>query len=142
MRLERISHKIGSLVTISILMHFASAHATGQEFQNRQPLITVFEYYQVDELPRYESSLLTFDAEIIKLLKWPDIWHGEGYVVLSFVVSLEGFVEQIKIEKGLCGQCDLNAVEALAQLEDWRPGVKNGKPVLTRMYVRINYTIK
>jgi hypothetical protein len=142
MRHGRISYVIGSLVYLSALLHFATADVYGQKHQTIQPCYEVFEYYHVDELPQYGDSLSAFDSELYDRLKWPDQWHGEGYVVLSFVVLPEGTIEHIRVEKGLCNQCDLNAVDALSQLVDWKPGVKNGKPVATRMYARIRFVIR
>jgi protein TonB len=142
MRHERISHVIGSLVCFSALLYFTSASEYGSKHQALQSHIEVFEYYQVEELPRYRDSLSAFDTDLYDRLKWPNLWHGEGDVVLSFIVSQKGTVEHIRVEKGLCDQCDVNAVDALAQLEDWKPGVKNGKLVATRMYVRVRFVIR
>jgi len=142
MRHERISHVIGSLVCLSALLYFTSANEYGSKYQTMQPRIEVFEYYQVDELPRYGDSLSAFNTNLYNLLKWPNLWHGEGDVVLSFIVTQKGTIEHIRVEKGLCDQCDINAIDALAQLENWKPGVKNGKLVATRMYARVRFAIR
>lgn len=142
MRQERISIVIGSMVYLGSLLNFVNADVYGQQQQILQPRFEVFEYYQVDKLPQYGDSLSAFDSDLYDRLKWPEPWHGEGDVVLSFVVLPDGTVEYIRVERGLCDQCDLNAVEALAQLRDWKPGVKNGNPVAVRMYARVRFSIR
>jgi protein TonB len=114
---------------------FAQDQTTNKELQQ------VYEYYQVDKLPYYEGTS-DFKPALDRNLEWPDPFHGEGRVILSFVVSTEGKLRDIQILRGLCEPCDDNAINALKKLVDWTPGKINGQAVSTRMYVSVNFRIQ
>jgi hypothetical protein len=142
MRHVRIFHLVSNCVLLSLVFYLISNHVYSKKNELEQRRIEVFEYYQVDQLPIYLGSVASFDMKLKDCIEWPEVWHGEGYVLLSFIISIDGNIMHIRVERGLCDQCDINAVAALSKLNHWEPGLKNEEPVATRMFVRVEFAIK
>jgi len=123
-----------SFLSINCYEIFAQVQSSADENER------VFEYYQVDKLPQHEGSS-DFEPVMYRKLEWPELFHGEGRVVLSFVITADGTLNQIQILSGLCEQCDDNAIRALSKLKKWDPGERNGEIVSTRMYVNVRFQI-
>lgn len=63
------------------------------------PQEKVFFYLDVDELPRFnDTNVLEY---IYKNIKYPDQIDIQGTVIVSFVVTKNGTVDNIKLEKNL-----------------------------------------
>ena len=101
----------------------------------------VFEYYQVDELPKYKGSS-DFESPLYKKLEWPEGFDGQGSVFLSFVVASNGDLRNLQVIRGLCEHCDKNAKTALSELREWRPAQRDSIEVATRMYVNIFFRLQ
>jgi periplasmic protein TonB len=65
----------------------------------------------------------------------------QGTVVLQFVVSASGKIDQVKIMKGIGGGCDEEAKRVVLKMPDWTPGNHNNKAVAVRMTVPIKFTL-
>jgi TonB family protein len=67
----------------------------------------------------------------------------EGVVGLSCVVRPDGRVTDISVTQSLDAVfgLDKNAVEAMGQSE-FKPGMKNNKPVAVKIAVQMNFTLK
>ena len=67
----------------------------------------------------------------------------EGKVGLSAVVRSDGAVSDVKVEESLdtIDGLDANAVKAM-KLWEFKPGMKDGKPVAVRIRVEIAYSLK
>jgi len=115
--------------------------ANGQSFGELKEGQEVFEYYQVDELPKYKGSS-DFESPLYKNLEWPEGFDGQGSVFLSFVVASNGALRNIQVIRGLCEHCDKNAKTALSELREWTPAQRNSTAVATRMYVNIFYRLQ
>lgn len=74
-----------------------------------------------------------FDYSPIGQQKW------DGKVYLSFWVSAEGNVEDVKVVKGYSALVDSAAVRAVQSLHDWIPGRQNGHPVGLQLTIPIFY---
>lgn len=66
----------------------------------------------------------------------------EGKVFLSFVVSKDGSLSDIKVERGIGGGCDEAAVAVLEKSPKWNPGKQRGVPVNSRFRFYINFQLK
>jgi periplasmic protein TonB len=67
----------------------------------------------------------------------------EGNVLLDVIVLADGNVGDVKVEKSLDTTygLDANAVQAMKQWE-FKPAMKDGKPVAVRVHVEMNFTLK
>jgi len=67
-----------------------------------------------------------------------------GTCIISFIVNADGTKSEILIVKSIaaCPECDIEALQAVKKMPNFKPGVKNGKPVRTRYNLPINFRIK
>ena len=56
----------------------------------------------------------------------------QGRVILQFVVSEKGKVEDVKVVRGVYNLLDKEAHRVISQSPDWEPGLQDGKPVKVR----------
>jgi TonB family protein len=66
--------------------------------------------------------------------------HIEGSVILGTVVTSKGEPRQIHVQKSLEKELDQKAVEALRQWQ-FAPGLKDNKPVATRVSVEMRFNV-
>ena len=57
----------------------------------------------------------------------------KGKVFVEFVVEKTGELTEIKILRGLCDECDKEAIRLVKAMPNWTPGSQGGKLVRTRM---------
>ncbi len=65
----------------------------------------------------------------------------EGAVMLSTEIDTEGLAQNIQVLKGLDGGLDQSAIAAVSQ---WRfkPGKKDGKPVVVEARIEVNFRLQ
>jgi len=86
-----------------------------------------------------QDSLMTF---IKRNLKFPRLDRTvSGKVFVEFVVHEDGSTTDLKVLKGLCEQCDKNALEALSKMPKWTPAKKDDKPVKSRVIIPIIFKL-
>jgi len=69
--------------------------------------------------------------------------HLEGTVVLTVVVQDDGKVGEVKVSKSLDPTYGLDK-QAVAAAKQWefKPGMKDGKPVAVRVDLELKFTLK
>ena len=67
--------------------------------------------------------------------------YVDGKVIVSFIVNEIGILGDIRIEKSLCAECDINAIAAVKNLENWTSGKKNKTNVESKLYIPVNFKI-
>ncbi|GAB5528017.1 MAG: hypothetical protein Roseis2KO_58890 [Roseivirga sp.] len=63
----------------------------------------------------------------------------EGDVVVSFVVGKSGQIGDIRFVEKLGNGCDEAVLQAIMESEQWKPGMKDGKLINTRVKVPISF---
>ena len=91
-------------------------------------------YTFVDESAEYpggRSELLKYLAEHIQYPQTAREMGIEGKCYLTFVVSENGFISNVKVKKGVtdCKECDEEAMRVVRSMPHWKPGKINGKAV-------------
>jgi protein TonB len=102
------------------------------------------EFKLVEEMPGYPGGQDALYSAISANIIYPDIaWKAgiDGKVLLSFVIEKDGSVSNIRIEKGIGGGCDEEAVKAVSKLNKWNPGIQNGRPVRVRMVMPVFFRL-
>jgi protein TonB len=97
----------------------------------------------VEKMPTFPGGLEEVTRWLSKHITYPDIAleQGiEGKVTLRFVVSEDGSIGDIKIQKGLSKECDEEAVRAVRKMPKWIPGEQNGKKV--KVYYSLPVTFR
>lgn len=94
------------------------------------------------EFPGGLEAMYTF---ISKHLNYPSLAREngkEGKVVISFVISKNGEVQQIEVERSLGFGCDEEAVRVIENMPQWTPATQNDKPVAVRMVLPIVFRLQ
>jgi periplasmic protein TonB len=98
--------------------------------------------YQVDEKPMFpngEAALLKYLSENIKYPALARENGIEGKVILSFIISKIGSIEDIKVLRGIGAGCDEEAIKVIKKMPIWLPGKIKGKPVKVKFTLPIWY---
>ena len=97
---------------------------------------------QMPDFPGGEKALLSYLATNIK---YPVIARQNGItgpVYVGFVVTKEGKVSDVKIQRGIGGGCDEEAVRVVQSMPQWKPGKQNGVAVSVRYTLAVNFTLE
>lgn len=98
-------------------------------------------YLYVDKMPLYEGGQSELKKFIDYNIQWPGEFDGQGTVLTSFVITREGIVSDIKIEKTLCLECDNEAIRLIKLFPLWKPGVLDSQNVDVIIYLPIQFRI-
>ena len=66
----------------------------------------------------------------------------QGKVYISFVVGKDGRITDVKVERGIGGGCDEEALRVVREMPDWKPGMQNGYAVATRFYMPVSFVLR
>lgn len=124
---------------------------------------TVFDV--VDVAPEYKGGIAALQKKLGKLVVYPE--NGKemkitGKIYISFVIGKDGNLQDMKVVKGISedykpgnlasetdkaryqAALDMEkaALDAVSSLSGWSPGLKEGKPVSTRMTIPINFQLQ
>lgn len=112
----------------------------------------VVEEEKKDEVFKFVEQMPSFpdgDAALLKYLaqniKYPAIAKEngiEGKVVVAFVVSKTGNIEQVKVVRGIGGGCDEEAARVIRTMPKWSAGKHNGKAVSVSYTVPVSFKLE
>jgi len=91
-----------------------------------------------------EPELIGSLGDLQKQIKYPEMARKagiEGRVFIQFVVDENGFVTQAKVDKGIGGGCDEEALRVVRQAR-FTPGKQRNKAVKVRMSLPITFKLK
>jgi len=88
----------------------------------------------VDEYAEYIGGRPAMLAYMQKNFHYPETaieQEIEGKVFTQFVVSKEGDISDVTVERGIagCSECDKEAIRVVKKMPRWKPGKKNGRAV-------------
>ncbi len=92
----------------------------------------------IDVYPRYpggDEARLNF---LRKNVRYPEIALKskiQGVVIVVFIIETDGSISNVRIEKGIGGGCDEEALRVAQLMPRWDPGKRQAKPV--RVMVRM-----
>lgn len=98
-------------------------------------------YIFVDEMPKFEGGNIKLQKIIDQNIQWPKNFDGQGQVLTSFVVTKNGNIDRVKIEKKLCNECDEEAIRLVKLLTKWNPGKIGSQNVDVIIYLPIKFKI-
>lgn len=102
-------------------------------------------YLVTDVMPEFPGGQQNLYKFINNNLQYPKsaLSAGlKGRVIVSFVVSNEGKVTNIQIDKGLSKECNNESLRILNKMPMWKPGMHNGKSVRVKYTLPILFSIK
>jgi len=89
-------------------------------------------FNHVEVMPRYpggDAALLKFLQENINYPKESQEKGIQGRVVVRYIVTSDGSIENVEVVKSLDSLCDKEAVRVVKAMPKWIPGKQNGTPV-------------
>jgi TonB family protein len=98
----------------------------------------------VDNSASPAGGMQDFYDKIAGVLQYPDQARKmgvQGKVFVEFTVMEDGKLTDFKVVKGIGAGCDAEALRAVAQMGNWKPGEMNGKPVPQKMVLPITFKL-
>ena len=97
---------------------------------------------QMPEFPGGVQSMMEFIATNIRYPAMARELGISGNVFISFVVSRNGEIKNLKILRGIGGGCDEEALRVVQLMPKWIPGKQNGKAVPVQFNLPIKFILK
>jgi len=94
------------------------------------------------EFPGGERALMKYLSNSIRYPSSARRMGIEGRVTVQFVVDQAGEATDIKVLRGLSGDCDNEAMRVIKEMPKWTPGRQSGRPVKVQMVVPVNYRLE
>ena len=104
------------------------------------PIFTV-----VEEQPEFEGGMKQLGAYLTKNLRYPkaaEKVNAEGRVFVSFIVTQDGDVADVKLLKDIGFGTGEEAVRVVSAMPRWKPGKQSGQPVNVRYNLPINFQLE
>ncbi len=102
-------------------------------------------YTIVENQPEFPGGMKELGTYFEKNLHYPataEKANVQGRVFLSFIVTKEGDIADIKILKGIGFGADEEAIRAVKAMPRWKPGLQSGQPVNVRFNLPINFQLE
>lgn len=118
----------------------AGATTTAIAPPNSNPL----NFRVISDLPQYPGGAVEFVKWLTENLKYPPQAQRkkiQGKVVAQFIVNADGSIADLKIVKSLDPSCDREALRVLRMMQNWKPGMQDGKPCRTMVAIPIVFKI-
>jgi len=99
----------------------------------------------VEEMPSYpggESERLKFLSTHIRYPKSATEIGIQGTVYFQFVVDTKGNITDVKILRGIGGECDEEALRVIKMMPKWNPGKQNGRTVRVLFNMPVSFKIQ
>lgn len=99
----------------------------------------------VEVMPVFPGGQTALAQYIASHLKYPTVAQEngiQGRVFVSFVVGEDGYVEDVRVIKGVEPMLDKEAVRVIQSLPRWTPGNQQGKPVRVKYTVPVTFALQ
>ncbi len=97
---------------------------------------------QMPAFPGGDAALARFLSRHLRFPASAQRNDVSGVVYVSFVISRDGAVTDVKILKGIEEDCDAEAVRVVSKMSNWNPGRQNGRSVSVRYAIPIRFTTR
>ncbi|WP_080237144.1 M56 family metallopeptidase [Spirosoma rigui] len=98
----------------------------------------------VQEQPTYPGGMPALMQYIAQNLQYPlkaKQKRVQGRVMVQFVVTETGAIEQVHILKGIGHGCDEEALRVISKMPNWNPGKQNGRAVAVQYNMPIQFAL-
>jgi protein TonB len=98
----------------------------------------------VEQNPEFHGGYEAMMNFIKKNMRYPASARRmgvDGTVYVSFVVSKDGSISEVKTIRGISADCDQEAMRVVSMMPPWKPGKQNGKPVFVRFVLPIKFKL-
>lgn len=102
-------------------------------------------YTYVERMPQYPDGQDAMYKFVYSNLKYPELALQKkvsGTVIIQFVVSKEGDIQNAKVVRGIGSGCDEEALRVVNAMPKWSPGMHNGKFVPVTFTLPIKFVLQ
>ena len=102
-------------------------------------------YEVVEQMPEFPGGMAGLIQYITKNLRYPEEAKAKGIqgrVTVRVVVNTEGKVTNAEVLRSVDPALDAEALRVASSLPDWKPGMKDGKPVNVRFIFPVNFSLQ
>lgn len=113
------------------------------EVTGRTPI--TYTYTGTEQNPAPVGGMQGLSAYLGQSLRYPaDAQRSrlQGKVFVSFIVNTDGFIQDVKVLKGVGRGLDEEAVRVVKNMPRWKPGMQRGEPVRVRFNLPIAFTLQ
>lgn len=106
---------------------------------------TVYAYTEANILPKFKKGMDAFYTYLMKTIRYPEQCYRngiQGKVLLKFIVTKEGEIENIKVLNDVHPALAAEAVRIVKASPPWDPGIQRGKPVNVSYNVPVSFTLR
>ena len=99
---------------------------------------------KLDKMPSFRGGEVAMVSFIRRNLKYPkeaQKKYIEGRVVIRFIVSEDGKIEDPEVVSGIDPECDAEALRVIGLMPRWNPGIFAGKPVAIYFNLPIQFRL-
>ena len=99
----------------------------------------------VEEMPEFPGGMDALKKYITEHLVYPKEAEKKGIqgkVYVSYVISDQGKVKDVKIERGVDPLLDNEAIRVIKNMPEWKPGKQRGKNVNVRFTIPVYFALK
>ncbi|WP_149241530.1 energy transducer TonB [Dyadobacter sp. 32] len=105
-----------------------------------EKVFTVVE--QQPEFPGGTSEMYKYLGKNIKYPSAASRANVSGKVFMSFVVNVDGSIQDVTVLKGLGFGCDEEAMRVVKAMPKWKPGKQSGRAVRVKYNLPINFQLE
>ena len=101
---------------------------------------------EADVMPEPEEGLQGFLSYIGNNIRYPEEARKQGIqgkVFIRFIITKEGSIANVEVEKGIGFGLDEEAVRVISSYDKkWKPGMSEGNAVNTKMVIPVAYALE
>ena len=99
----------------------------------------------VEQQPEFPGGTAEMYKYLGKNIKYPSAAsraNVSGRVFMSFVVNVDGSIQDVAVLKGLGFGCDEEAIRVVKAMPKWKPGKQSGRAVRVKYNLPINFQLE
>lgn len=99
----------------------------------------------VEQMPSFPGGEIEMMRYIGENMRYPVVAQEsniQGQVIIRFVVTANGTIDDIKVLKSLHPSCDKEATRVVQSMPRWTPGKQNGKNVAVYFTLPVRFRLK
>jgi TonB family protein len=104
----------------------------------------VYDFVAVDTPPSFPGGISQFYSFIGKTIKYPEEAAKnkvQGKVFVSFIVEMDGSLNEIHVDRRLGSGTDEEALRVLSLSPRWNPGIKDKQPIRVKYNIPISFAL-
>ena len=108
----------------------------------KTPIVNYSDVQEIPFFPGGNSGMMNF---LISNIHYPHNAREaniHGTVYISFVIDKEGNLNDANVLRGIGGGCDEEALRVVKKMPAWTSGKQNGRAVMVRMILPVQFTLR